>query len=270
LPALNKGHVAKAAWPFPLFCGLVPCKARVLPVTFGNMRTAKIFLMGIGAMLLVALVVTNLRVAILGFAAAVTILVLLGFLVPNPRTFSFLLPAITEDELDEIAPDIRAQSYPQLFVFSEEIRNLPLLLISPLYSLGLATFVFVRPDIRWAGSFEWETFPGPFIRPVGGILTSLAVLFAWTWAAERILLRRSEMRLGIIHSRMGDGEWSYEYFDLQKQRRGGTAFPWDRITHRVMPVFVDSGTGDRSKPGFAFIFHRFILTETRHMPSTTS
>jgi len=225
--------------------------------------------MGMSAMLLVALIVTNLKLAILGFAAAVTILVLTGFLVPNPGIFSFLLPAITEEELDEIAPDIRAQSYPQLFVFREEIRNLPLLLVSPLYSLGLATLVLVRPDLKWAGNFEWEIFPGLFIRPLGGILTSLAVLLAWTWAAERILLRRSEMRLGIIHSRMGDGEWSYEYFDLQKQRRGGTAFPWNRITHRVMPVFVDSGTGERSKPGFAFIFHRFILVETRHIPSTT-
>ncbi|MFZ0478789.1 MAG: hypothetical protein WAL71_06535 [Terriglobales bacterium] len=226
--------------------------------------------MGIGAMLLVALIVTNLKLAVLGFATAVIMLILTGFLVPNPRTFSFLLPAITKEELDEIAPDIRAQSYPQLFVFREEIRNLPLLLISPLYSLGLATLVIVRPDLRWAGSFEWETFPGPFIRPLGGILTRLAVLLAWSWAAERILLRRSEIRLGVIHSRMGDGEWSYEYFDLQKQRRGGTAFPWNRITHRIMPVFVDSRTGERSKPGFAFIFHRFILAETRHMPSATS
>jgi hypothetical protein len=81
------------------------------------MRAAKIFLMGIGAMLLVALIVTNLKLAVLGFAAAVTLLVLIGFLVPNPRTFSFMLPAITAEELDEIAPDIRAQSYPQLFVF---------------------------------------------------------------------------------------------------------------------------------------------------------
>lgn len=85
------------------------------------MRTAKIFLMGIGAMLLVALILTNLRLAILGFAATVTILVMIGFLVPNPRTFSFLLPAISEKELDEIAPDIKAQPYPQLFVFREDV-----------------------------------------------------------------------------------------------------------------------------------------------------
>src|SRR5580698_2348836 len=109
------------------------------------MRAAKIFLMGVGAMLLVALVVTNLKLAILGFAVAITMLVLIGFLVPNPRTFSFQLPAITEDELDEIAPDIRAQPYPQLFVFREEVRNLPVLLIAPLYSLALAAFMLVRP-----------------------------------------------------------------------------------------------------------------------------
>jgi len=136
-----------------------------------------------------------------------------------------------------------------------------------LYSLGLAAFVLARPDVKWAGTFEWETFPGPFIRPLGGILTSLAVLLAWTWVTERVLLRTSQMRLGIVHSRMGDGEWSYEYFDFEKQRRGGTAFPWNRITHQLMPVFVDAKTGEKSKPGFAFIFHKFVLTDSRHKPN---
>jgi hypothetical protein len=74
------------------------------------------------------------------------------------------------------------------------------------------------------------------------------------------------MQLGIVHSELGDGEWSYEYFDAEKQRHGGTAFPWNRITHGVMPVFVDRKVEDRSKPAFGFIFHRFDLVENRHLP----
>lgn len=124
--------------------------------------------------------------------------------------------------------------------------------------------MLLRPDLKWEGNFEWEKLSGFFSYFVGGI-TSLAVLLAWTWATERVLLRRCQMRLGIVHSRMGDGEWSYEYFDVDGQRRGGTAFPWNRITHGMMPVFVDPKSGEWSKPGFGFIFHKFVLAETRHL-----
>lgn len=234
------------------------------------MRPAKIFLMGVGALLALVFIVTNFRVALLTFAVAVSALVITGFALPNPGLFSFLLPAIHDENLSELTADIKAQPYPQLFVFRAETRNLFLLLISPLYSLGLAAFVLARFDLKWAGTFEWEAFPGAFIKPFAGVLTSLAVLLAWTWAAERKLLLRGAMRLGIIHSQMGDGEWSYEYFDAAGERMGGTAFPWNRLTHHITPVFVDQRVGERSKPGFAFLFHKFTLVESRHLPTAES
>src|SRR5437016_2984547 len=209
------------------------------------MRPAKIFQMGVGALLALVFIVTNFRVVLLTFAVAVSALVITGFALPNRGLFSFLLPAIHDENLSELTADIKAQPYPQLFVFRAETRNLFLLLISPLYSLGLAALVLARFDLKWAGTFEWEAFPGAFIKPFAGVLTSLAVLLAWTWAAERKLLLRGAMRLGIIHSQMGDGEWSYEYFDAAGERMGGTAFPWNRLTHHITPVFVDQRVGER-------------------------
>jgi hypothetical protein len=35
-------------------------------------------------------------------------------------------------------------------------------------------------------------------------------------------------------------------------------------------VFVDFKTGERSKPGFGFLFHKFILADTRHLPDAVS
>lgn len=222
------------------------------------------------AMVAIGLILANLQVAVLLFAGIIILLTVIGFAVPHPHAFIFSLPPITESELDEIAPEIQAQPYPQLFVFSAEIRNLTLLTISPLYSLGLAAFIYSRADLKWAGTFEWDSFPGPFLKQLAGFVTGAAVFLAWTWVNERVLLRRSSMRLGIVHSKMGDGEWSYEYLDLNKERRGGTAFPFSPITHRLMPVFVDSKRGDWSKPGFGFLFHRFDLRETRHLPEGVS
>lgn len=99
------------------------------------MRAVRIFVTGVGALLAIVLIVTHFRETILGFAALITLLVVIGFLIGKPRTFAFALPAVGDRNLDELTPDIKAQPYPQLFVFRAEIRNLFLLLISPLYSM---------------------------------------------------------------------------------------------------------------------------------------
>jgi len=228
-------------------------------------RSARILATGVAALLAVLLIATHFRETILGFAASIMLLVVIGFVIGKPRTFTFLLPAVDDRDLDQLTEEMKAQPYPQLFVFRADIRNLFLLLVSPLYAMGLTACVLLRPDLKWEGNFAWDKLNGFLGYPVGAI-TSLAVLLAWTWAAERLLLRRCQMRLGIIHSRMGEGSWSYEYFDVDGERRGGTAFPWNRATHSVMPVFVHSKRGDWSKPGFGFIFHEFVLTESRHLP----
>ena len=208
---------------------------------------------------------TYTQAALLCFAAAVLFQVVAGFLLRCANLRPLYLPALVDFAWDEVAPGVKPQPYPQLFVFRTEICRLWLLIISPLYSLALAVFVLLRLDVRWAGTFEWDVFPGPFLGCFVGMLTGLAVLSGWFWASERWLLRRGIARLGVVHAQLADNRRTYEYCDLQGERRGGTAAVYGQVTSPVTPVFVDSHVPDRSKPGFGFLFHRFVVVDSKHL-----
>ena len=234
-----------------------------------DMRAAKILSSGVGALLLAAVVIVYFKFAVLSFAASVGLAVLAGSLVPGQRFIGFMLPALQEFPYEEVVPGVTPQPYPQLFVFRCEVRNLWLLVVSPFYSLSLAAFVLSRPDLRWEGSFAWEQFPGPFIRIFAGWVTGLAVFFAWRWLVERVLLQRADIGLGGIHALFGPGEVTYEYFDRNGDRRGGMATIFSSIVSPLSPVFIHTRLLHFSLPGFAFLFHRFTVVDSRHLPSGT-
>jgi hypothetical protein len=154
-----------------------------------------------------------------------------------------------------------------MVVFQSEIRNLWLLIVSPLYALGLAAFVQGHYDERWDTTAGFNFFPMFFSLKIGKWVTSAAVCFAWWWFRERLLLRKAGVGVGHAHAQMGNNEITYEYFDRDGERRGGSAFPFGAVS-LSFPVFVHEDDPDFSKPGFGFLFHKFSVIDARNVPSS--
>jgi hypothetical protein len=225
------------------------------------MRSAKIFVTGVGGLFALLLVFTYPRESVLVCASGLALLVLLGFCIPVPRWIASGQSGLhdSRDGRPRINP------FPSLTVFETEIRNLWILILSPLYAMGVAAIAIGHgekylPDALWSG------FTSVFSIKAGQWITAAAVYFAWWWLQERWLLRKAEAVIGFSAAEMGGHGVSYQYLDGDGERRAGTAYVWGTITSSF-PVFMHTKDPDFSKPGFGFLFHRFSETDARNVPA---
>ena len=196
------------------------------------------------------------------FCAAIASFVLIGFVVPVPHYFPFFGRTTESD-----GGRLHALPYPNAVVFRSELRNLWLLIVSPLYALGVAAIVYGHFDERWAFNSDLNVFLNIFSLKVGKWITAAAVCFAWWWLHERLLLRKAEVGVGLGHAQLDNQEITYEYFDRDGERRGGSAFPFGQVSH-TFPVFMHENDPDFSKPGFGFLFHKFSVIDAKSVPSS--
>ncbi len=206
--------------------------------------------------------IEDVRIAALVFAAVLMSPVILGFLLPIQRFLVMYLPSFSTR--GELMPGVWAQPYPQIYAFRTELRNLPLLLIPALLPLVMAALMFSE------GSGESDLVG----RVVGYgwqiLLISWAVALLMTrWVRERVLLRGCTVCLGMVVSQPGERELGYWFYDDQRNRVGGIApyYPWTVLKSPLVPIFVNPKNWESHKPGFAFMFHRFVVTDARHLPA---
>ena len=86
------------------------------------------------------------------------------------------------------------------------------------------------------------------------------------WVQERFLLRNCEVRLGMLMMKQGE-ELSYWFFDNEGARMGGVATRMGGIAlaSPFIPVFCKPGKPEKHRAGFAFLFHRFAVVDSRHL-----
>ena len=176
-------------------------------------------------------------------------------------------------------PNLQAQPYPQVCAFRASTRNLWILLIPALLAIGLSAAMFSTPS-------ETASVPSPDAaqqQPVdhshdsyewiGGLWWIIPLIF-WgagmlvtTWIRERILLLKSVARLGVVVAAHG-GEFSYWFYDEHGDRLGGFAphRAGVAIISPFIPVFWNPKNSTKHRPGFAFLFHGFVVTDSRHLP----
>ncbi len=225
------------------------------------MRSARIFLSGVGGLIALLLVFTYPREAVLVCTSALGLLVIAGFCIPVPRWIFSVRGAsqgFDEDRLD-------GKPFPALVAFEAEVRNLWLLIVSPLYAMGVAAIAIGHYDQRIPESI-WRGFANFLGIKVGQWVTAAAVFFAWWWFQERLLLRNAAAGTGFSPVSMGEHGISYQYYDDQGERRAGTSFAWTTVTS-LFPVFMHAKNPDFSKPGFGFLFHRFAEIDAKEVPS---
>jgi hypothetical protein len=227
------------------------------------MRSARILLSGVGGLLALFLIFTYPRQTVVLCATSIAGLVLVGFLIPVPR---WIASAESGSEVSNRGR-LHGNAFPRLVVFETEIRSLWLLIVSPLYAMGVATLAVGHFDQRWHSNWWWSAIPSFFSIKVGQWITAAAVCFAWWWFQERLLLRKAEAGLGFGATQMGEHGLAYQYFDADGERRGGTSLAWGPVTHSF-PVFIHANNPEFSKPGFGFLFHRFSVMDAKDAPSS--
>ena len=92
-----------------------------------------------------------------------------------------------------------------------------------------------------------------------------------TWIRERILLLKSVARLGVLQAGNAE-ELSYFYFDENGNRMGGFAphRAGVAIVSPIIPVFCNPKNPAKHRPGFAFLFHGFVVAGSWHLPRKLS
>jgi len=77
------------------------------------------------------------------------------------------------------------------------------------------------------------------------------------WVAERLLLRKGAVAMGIVENVGRETNLGYWFFNARGERCGGIAphFRWHRLTSRLTPVFVNSRNAEFNKPSVAFSHH---------------
>ncbi len=206
------------------------------------------------------------QVAAVVFAGVLIAPILGGFLIPVQRYTALYVPPFRGSG-GVLMPNLQAQPYPQVCAFHTGVRNLWLLLIPAMLAIVVSGLIFTssqdQPADTGGGGFEW----------VGGIWWLVPVLFwgaamlATEWVRERWLLLKGVARLGVLVSGAGR-ELSYWFYDEKGDRLGGIAPHHAGVTivSPYIPIFCNPKKSERHRAGFAFLFHRFVVVDSKHLP----
>lgn len=200
-------------------------------------------------------------VGILAFAATLVITVLAGFAIRTPGWRQVSIPALPMSGR-RLMEGMYSAQHPQVFRFRIDLRNLYLLNLATLYAVALAILALSG---KYARVFSYE-----FPMTLGIVLAAYCLFLAVTWLKERRLLKTSIAAMGLVdppHPVSLKPSFGYQYFDQNGQRRGGIV-PFHRRLmskpDRFTPVFFSATNPEFCKPGFAFLFHRFEIADSRH------
>jgi hypothetical protein len=223
----------------------------------------------LAGMVLVASVVEALtptpEIAAVVYSAILISPILLGFLLPVQRFIGMAVPPF-RGAGGAIVPNLQAQPFPQICIFQVEISNQWILAFPALLAIGSAALVFIRPGNEGQAAAEGAT------SWVGSMWMAIMIVF-WgaamictIWMQERLLLRRCEVRLGMLAMKQGE-ELSYWFFGDEGVRMGGMATRMGGIAlaSPFIPVFCKPGKPEKHRAGFAFLFHRFAVVDSRHL-----
>ena len=168
------------------------------------MHAAKTVVLAIAGSIAALLIVTNIHLAIITFAAVVTVPVIVGQLIRMQPFFLAIIPPAHQSLVPELLPGLVPQPYAQAVLFRAEARGLPSLLIPPLYSMLLAAIVVsgVWQHWNWNPS-DWR-FPILALWYVWVLATGFAALRSWMWVTERLLFRKGAVALGIVGNAGGE------------------------------------------------------------------
>ena len=122
------------------------------------MHAAKTVILAFGGIIAILLIVTNIHLAIITFAAVVTVPVIVGQLIRMQPFFLAIVPPAHQSLVPELLPCLVPQPYSQAVLFRAEARGLPWLLIPPLYSMSLAVIVVSGVWQHWS----WNPSDSPF------------------------------------------------------------------------------------------------------------
>ena len=222
--------------------------------------------------------------AALIFAAILIAPVLFGFLLPIQKFVALYVPAFS-DAAGALMPNLEAQPYPQLCAFRTYTRNLWILLVPALLAICMSAAIFAMPadtppnpssGSAQQSSADWHPADeSPHRWDWIGSLWWLVPVTFWgaamlvvTWIRERILLMKSVARLGMLTAAK-DGDLSYWYYDEDGNRLGGVArhHAGVAILSPITPIFCSRKNSAKHRPGFAFLFHGFVVMDSRHLPA---
>ncbi len=236
----------------------------LLAYGYVRMKSTWILLLGCAAIVEFFLLIWLPDIAISAFAAVLLATVVAGFCLRGPESFVVGLPAMPVAGL-QFMSGMTSATYPQAFLFRIELRNLYLLFAVTFYAIALVVVVLTGH----------RDFIFSFYAPIsyGLVLGAAAGGLALLWVRERRLVRLRHVTLGNVRSASGSSgslSFTYEFWDLHGDRRGNSVQLRPGLMSRpepVTPVFFDPSDPDFNKAGFSFVFHRFVVVDSRHLPA---
>ncbi|HEY1730679.1 MAG TPA: hypothetical protein VGG15_02975 [Terriglobales bacterium] len=227
------------------------------------MKSVWILLLGCGAIAEFFLLLYAPGLAIEIFAVVLLGMVLAGFCIRGQDSFLLGLPPIPVAGIP-FMEGMTSATYPQVFLFRVELRNLYLLFAVAFYGLALLAIGFAGLQ---ASIFS-------YYAPIGyGLVLSLtAIGTALVWVKERRLVRLRHVSLGSVKPSSGMSapeSYSYQFWDKDGERRGNCVLLRPALMSKpqpLTPVFFDPSDPDFNKAGFSFVFHKFIIVDSRHAP----
>lgn len=226
------------------------------------MKFVWIMLLGCAAVFEFCLLLYAPNLAIAIFAALLLAMVLAGFCIRGDDSFVVGLPALPVGGIP-FMEGMTSAVYPQAFLFRVEIRNLYLLFAVAFYGLFLLV-------IALAGKQE-SIFS--YYAPIGfGLaLAAISIGTAVAWLKERRLVRLRQVALGSVRDPSGTSSaqsFTYQFWDTTGERRGNQVLVQPALMSKpepLTPVFFDAADPDFNKAGFSFVFHRFVIVDSRHV-----
>lgn len=230
------------------------------------MNTARILLLGFAVVIEFFLLIYAPNVAIGIFAVVLLGMVLVGFCIRVDDSFVIGLPPIPTSGIP-LMEGMTSAAYPQAFLFRIELRNLYLLFAIAFYGLFLLVIALAQ---KQESIFS-------YYAPIGyGLgLGAASIATAVTWLKERRLVRLRQVTLGSVAPPAGvasSQSFTYQFWDTNGERRGNQVLTRPALMSKpepVTPVFFDPADPDYSKAGFSFVFHKFVVVDSRHVPQAS-
>jgi hypothetical protein len=227
------------------------------------MKFVWIMLLGCAAVFefFLLLYLPNLAIAL--FASALLAMVLAGFCIRGQDLFVIGLPAIPVGGIP-FMEGMTSAAYPQAFLFRVEIRNLYLLFAVAFYGLFLLVIALAG---KQASIFS-------YYAPIGcGLALAAASLgTAVVWLKERRLIRLRQVTLGLVKGPSNvsfSQSFTYQFWDTTGERHGNQILVKPALMSKpgaLTPVFFGPSDPDFNKAGFSFVFHKFVIVDSRHVP----
>jgi hypothetical protein len=212
-----------------------------------------------------SVVLIDLRIVLVPAAYASIILTIAGFLVFRRLSGALAIPWPARRDsqsqsvivIEETA--LPFEGYDQELIVAVQVRHLPeLLACVALSAAALWVMVFVPNVEAGVAALQIGAYEAELICGIG-----LAVLVVGLrWFSERRILSRSRYTVGILLTRdpgfLRRGI-TYQYWDNERDRRGGQGPLWGRGSDNAVLVLYDPKNPDQSTTHGAFLFHKFRL-----------